>query len=197
MTDFSIDIPHYRYWCDGSCYHVSSDNWMGLGIYQIEYMGTPNSVRKLAIEAPKGDHNMAEYLAILCAMTDLYILEGMKYSKDMKYADFNSDSQLVIRQITGIYAVRTINNAFLLSRIKIMFWKLQDINVFVRFNWCPRTDANQQVADWLSKVGNRHFNEYVATKEVTHGITNISDALLPNHYRQLKRRFNWRAEDSI
>lgn len=189
---------YYNVWCDGSCYHTSSENWMGMGIYYIEtntQYPTP-VVRKMAVAAPKGDHNIAEYLAILCALTDIYILQGARRT-DGEYITMNrqiiihSDSQIVIRQLQGEYAVRKKNMQYMYDQVQDVLLLLDNLEIAVEFKWNPRDTKNQQVADWLSKVGNKYFKDITADDTITHGVTDISEFLLPKSYRTIRRRFKW------
>jgi len=199
MTELNTDIQtYYDYYCDGSCHHVSKDNWMGIGVYMFEMntiMPLPTK-RRMAISAPRGDHNIAEYLAILCALTDLYIIEGSKRSSDpyvleQRTATIHSDSQLIIRQITGEYKAKKQAMQFLLKEVKSMVLVLNNLGIDVEFTWVSREIKNQKVADWLSKVGNKYFKHILPDDTINHGITEIEEMLLPNMYRSIRKKLHW------
>ena len=200
-TDLQV---YYNYWCDGSCYHQAKNpenRTMGMGIYYLEtntVFPMPIS-RKLAVFGPPGDHNIAEYLAILCALTDLYIIEGAKrsctpYVLESRHATFHSDSQLIIRQIIGEYQARKKAMLFFKDEVLAMVRLLNNLGTDVIFKWNPRDNKNQKVADWLSKVGNPYFGGIVPDETVAHqvkGPTDIEEMLLPEPFKNIRKKLKW------
>lgn len=201
-TEFTTE---YKYWCDGSCFHTSkreADRTMGIGVYYREtneLFPTPVH-RRLAISAPPGNHNEAEYLAIICALYDLYIMVGTArsgvepYVIEKTHAVIHSDSQLVIRQITKVYATKKKHLAMLGEQVQILLTMVNNLGVDVEFKWNPRTADNQQIADWLSKVGNPYFINITADDTVNHqveGPTPIEDILFPVVYQTIKKNLRW------
>lgn len=205
-----VDNLIYEYWCDGSCYHTSDvpeERTMGMGVYYLQTNpDTPFSIeRRLAIAGPEGTHNQAEYLAIVCALYDFYIMVGAKrshkpYTKKTEIT-IHSDSQIVIRQITGQYCARHEDMSGLLEEIDHMLLMLDELEVKVVFKWNPRGVPNQQEADHLSKVGNPYFVGTVADESVSHmistddeyirGATSVKELLLPEIYERIKEKLGW------
>lgn len=200
-----VDIStYYHVWCDGSCHHTSSENWMGMGIYHKEvnivYEGP--ITRSLAISGPKGSHNEAEYLAVLCALTDLYIIEGTRrsdgnYIPHTRHATIYSDSQLIIRQLTGEYSINKKRMQILYDEVKAVENLLNDLEVKIKYEWNPRTTENQKQADWLSKCGNKYFKDIQPDDTCSHGIIELEEVLLPGSYNNLRRRLGWGPDNSI
>ena len=204
MSNTDIQV-WYNYWCDGSCYHTDPENnWMGIGVFCIETntlfpMPIP---RKLAISATRGTHNDAEYLAILCALTDLYIIEGTVRTEstsvlEKRYAIIHSDSQLVIRQIIGEYRAKKKSMKLLLEEVKHMITLLNNMGIDVTFKWNSRDTKNQKIADWLSKVGNRYFKNYESDDTIAHGISDIEFHLLPKSYDTIRNGLRWGPAESL
>jgi ribonuclease HI len=105
--------------------------------------------------APEATNNVAEYVAAIRA---LEFLARSGYSGPL---EVRGDSQLVIRQATGKYAVRAAHLKPLYERLMELSQGFQE----VRFRWVPR-EENQR-ADALSKQGlfarrtasDRRFND--------------------------------------
>ena len=176
---------------------------MGMGVYCVETNTVyPRPVpRRLSISGPRGSHNEAEYLAILCALTDLYIMEGASRTNtpmvsENRFATLHSDSQLIIRQITGKYEARQEKMQIMLEEVLHMTTLLANMGIDVKFKWNPRTENNQKVADWLSKVGNIYFKDHEPDESITHGVTRLDEAILPKSFETIRDRFNWGTEDS-
>lgn len=135
--------------CDGSCYH--KDGRMGLGIAWFEgdeekpfYTQTINKHERI------GSSNEAEYLAIINALHRL-----RRPSSDWGEIVLYSDSQLVINHILGLWMVREESLKNLWLDVQRLLKHLPP----VQFQWCPRTNPRQQIADQLSKNGNAYFIE--------------------------------------
>ncbi len=193
-TDLQV---FYNYWSDGSCYHTSSENWMGMGVYCIETNTIfPMPVaRKLAISGPKGTHNEAEYIAILAALTDLYIIEGAArsaYVLEDREAIIHSDSQIIIRQITGEYEVKEKHMITIHKEVLYMVNVLNNMGVDIEFKRNPRIAKNRQVANLLSKQGNPYFKK-ILPEPGTYQVLDIEEVLLPHVYQSLKKGLKWRS----
>lgn len=205
MTNIMEDGPtDYSYWCDGSCYHIAEElenQTMGMGVYSIEpNKSAPQAVeRRLAISGPVGSHNEAEYIAIMCALYDLYIMEGAKYSGGSyivreRTAKIHSDSQLVIRQILRRYQVRNPRMVFLLEQVKVLLDMLRELKVNVSFKWNPRDTPYQQEADRLSKLGNPYFRKKTLNRQADHQVEGpipLEEMLPSNMYQTIKNEFEW------
>ena len=84
-------------------------------------------------------NNVAEYMGIYCAMVKLTQLGITK-------AVFYGDSQLVIRQLSGEYKIKS-------QRLKRIYDKIQDIVKkfeYIEFKWIPREENTE--ADRLTRV---------------------------------------------
>lgn len=204
MENTDIQV-FYTYFCDGSCYHTSkTENWMGMGVFCLETnTAFPAPIpRHMAISGPRGDHNVAEYLAILCALTDLYILEGgirtdSLYQLPRRTATIHSDSQLVVRQIIGQYQAKKKHMQVLLKEVESMIFLLNNMGIDLIFKWNPRESKNQKIADWLSKVGNKYFTDYEPNDTIHHGIGYIGEWLLPRPYETIRRNLKWSPEECL
>ncbi|BDC19201.1 ribonuclease HI [Acidianus sp. HS-5] len=84
-------------------------------------------------------NNVAEYMGIYCAMTKLIQI-------GIKNAIFYGDSQLVIRQLSGEYKIKSL-------RLKKIYDKIQE-NLknfeYVEFKWVPREENTE--ADSLTRI---------------------------------------------
>ena len=186
---------NYNIWADGSCYHIDpNNNWMGMGVYIEEDSQIEEGPieRSLSISGPKGTHNDAEYLAIMCALTWLYTLEGASFTGlpdgyTKKKVVIHSDSQLVIRQIIGEYQVKKKHMKILYAEVMSMVFKLNSLDI--SFEWNSRTHKKQQFADRLSKKANKYFNKKLDEKPT--GVTDISEVLLPGCFKTIYRGLNW------
>jgi ribonuclease HI len=206
MREPGTDIQnYYEIWCDGSCHHTDPENaWMGCGVYHVE-LNTSNPVpiiRQMAISAPKGDHNQSEYLAIICALTDLYIIEGARrsvgaYVTETKHVTIHSDSQLIIRQITGVYQTNKEIMRFLKKEALAVQNLLTNLGIIIHYKWNPRDTKNQKKADWLSKCGNIYYNDIRPDETCAHGVINISELLLPGTHNSIRERLKWPTKDGL
>jgi ribonuclease HI len=135
---------------DGACEPVNPGGVASYG-YVIEFDGTEHISGKGVIGEGEGmTNNVAEYSGLI---------EGMKAaSKMVKSGDkleIRSDSQLAVRQMNGIYRVRS-------ERIKPLYEKAQKLKlefekkgIRVHIIWVPR-EQNER-ADFLS---HQAFHEY-------------------------------------
>jgi len=176
-------------YCDGSCAHLTKENWMGMGVYMIRR--APHSNTKVtstgAITGPKGTHNEAEYLAIMAALEALMsILDDY----NAQSVTIHSDSQLIINQINGVYAV---NSPRLKHFHKEVNYLCQEIvlehRIIPSFVWVPRTHPQQKIADTLSNIANPYYEKYNESESVP-----LSAALDTNRYLRLHRLLEWGAE---
>lgn len=142
--------------CDGSCYY--KDGRMGLGIAWFEgdeeipfYTQSINKHERL------GTSNEAEYLAIINALHSL-----RRPALDWENIIIYSDSEIVIKQILGLYEVRGENLKNLWLDVQRLLKHLPQIE----FKWCPRSLPRQQIVDRLSKKGNNYFIEKTKNERV-------------------------------
>ena len=179
---------------------------MGMGVYhkQVSDDSLETVFHEIAISGPRGTNNIAEYLAVLCALTDMYILEGARRSKgpyidEDGWAIIHSDSQLVIKQLTGEYGVKNPDMKILYDAVKKVEDRLTQLRMEVTYIWNSRDDENQDVADKLSKIGNRYFNEKQDQEDepISYGITELQDILLPGSYELIHRGLNWGSKRSV
>lgn len=138
--------------CDGSCYY--KDKHMGVGIAFFEdnafFPFREEAITILGL----GTSNEAEYHAIIQA---LLIILGVYDFLPIKTIRINSDSQLIINQITGEWQCRNKKLTPLLDEV----WRLvREIKKpLILFNWVPRTNEKQQIVDALSKKANPYYNK--------------------------------------
>ncbi len=127
---------------DGACEPARGGGVAAYG-FTIEGEGRDREECGLAVRpnAPTATNNVAEYLGAIRA---LEFLARSGYSGPV---EVRGDSQLVIRQSTGEYAVRTAHLKPLHDRLMELAQGFEE----VRFRWVPR-DANRR-ADALSKEG--------------------------------------------
>jgi len=95
----------------------------------------------------RGTNNIAEYTAILMACD---VAEKLKPKEVVIY----TDSQLVLRQLQGAYAVR---NARLRELHRMAVMRLRKLRATVR--WHPREDGDGPLADELASY---HYKEALA-----------------------------------
>jgi len=98
-------------------------------------------------------NNEAEYIALISA------LQHVKVTVEPSEIDrivVKGDSQLVIRQMTGEYAVKAPNLHVLYAKVCQM---VNDIGIPIEFEWVPR-EQNEK-ADALSLLGLRKVEEQV------------------------------------
>ena len=94
------------------------------------------------------------------------------------------DSQLVIRQMTGAYKVRSQNIIPLFARAKKLRNQLRGKGVRVRFKWVPR-DENA-VADALSHAA---FEEYCREKGYLFRACECGGTLVPRKNTKTDHKF--------
>jgi ribonuclease HI len=104
----------------------------------------------------KGSSNEAEYYAIIHA---LQIICNIYDLPEIHKITINTDSQLVFNQITREWQTRNPKLQMLLENVWILVKEIK--KPLILFNWVPRTNERQQIADKLSKQANPYYNERV------------------------------------
>jgi ribonuclease HI len=136
--------------CDGSCFW--RDKRMGVGIAFFED-NSPTPFREEPITIlGLGSSNVAEYHAIINALRIIIT----SYNDRQEQIIINSDSQVVIYQITGQW--RCNEKLIELNKEVMRLYNQIDIPR-VLFNWCPRINDRQKVVDRLSKQANPYYQE--------------------------------------
>jgi ribonuclease HI len=124
---------------------------MGLG---IAWFGgndiLPIHVKSINMGGKLGTSNEAEYHAIIYALYDLI------HRPIWDSVVICSDSQIIISQLTGKFAIREPRLIKLHSNV---FDVIDLISADITFQWVPRTNPRQQIVDKLSKDGNPYFIE--------------------------------------
>lgn len=134
---------------DGSCYY--KDGQMGVGIAFFEDEADIPFREEAITIAGLGTSNEAEYHAITQA---LYMILS-DYNTRQECITINSDSQLVINQITGVWRC---TNETLQPFFKEVLRLYDHIDIpRVLFNWVPRENPRQKIVDGLSKRANPYF----------------------------------------
>lgn len=152
-------------YCDGSCHNNSYDKMMGVGVLVVSSEDIGQEI--FAYAGKNGTNNKAEYLAVILALD--------KCAGKVVDVGIHTDSQLVVRQITGEYRVNDPDLKHLLSVVKILENNFNNVT----YSWIPR-DSNQD-ADRLSKLGNPHFNKYFAPIELQYLVSPDTWELLNVH----------------
>lgn len=128
---------------------------MGVGIafFKDNFTYTPFREEAITISG-LGSSNEAEYQAIIHAL--MIVIKNYDYNI-YHTIRINSDSQLIISQITGEFQCRNKKLISLLEEV----WKLvKEIKKpLILFNWVSREDERQKQVDKLSKLGNPYYNK--------------------------------------
>lgn len=147
ITDYKQLAIH----CDASCYYV--DGRMGLGIaFFKDNEEEPFYTQGINKHDKKGTSNEAEYLAVINAL--------IRLSADYKAWEeitIYSDSEVIINQINGMYAIHKKNLKPLYNEVKKLVKGIPRRYIF--FEWVPRTHPRQQIVDKISKMYNPYFIE--------------------------------------
>lgn len=134
---------------DGSCYW--KDKRMGVGIaFFNDNETTPFREESITISG-LGSSNEAEYNAIIHA---LCIIQD-DYNDRQEQIIINSDSQVVVLQITGKWRCMNNNLQPLFKEVLNQYERIDIPSVL--FGWVPRTDPRQKIVDKLSKNANPYF----------------------------------------
>lgn len=142
---------------DGSCYN--RDHRMGVGIAFFEDNASIPFREEAITILGYGTSNETEYHAVIQA---LLIIVGVYDFLSIKTIRINSDSWLIINQITGEWQCRDEKLIPLLNEV----WRLvREIKKpLILFSWVPREDRRQQIVDKLSKQANQYFQEKKSKK---------------------------------
>ncbi|XP_043815815.1 uncharacterized protein LOC122724575 [Manihot esculenta] len=98
----------------------------------------------------KASNNAAEYKALINGM--LVALEV-----GVTYLEINSDSQLVINQVTGMYQARDPAMQNYLAKVKTLEAKLTSRGVTIKFQRIPREENEE--ADLLSRLSKEELEQ--------------------------------------
>ena len=143
LTVYFDGACEWHTWADGSKHRnpggIATYGWL---IYQDE-VKIANGYGEVC-RGSGATNNKAEYMALiksLEAVKDLALEHDLEYD----YIEVRGDSQLVIRQLMGVYAVNSDNLRDLYEQAKKLVRKAKGI-----LQWIPR-EQNQE-ADDLSKL---------------------------------------------
>jgi len=137
--------------CDGSCYHL--DGRMGIRIaFFKDNEEEPFYVKGINKHDQRGTSNEAEYLAVINALLRL----SANY-KTWEEITIYSDSEVIINQINGMYAVHRKTLKPLHDEVKRLIKGIPRRYIF--FEWVPRTHPRQKIVDKISKANNPYFVE--------------------------------------
>lgn len=91
-------------------------------------------------------NNDAEYQAVIKAFNKIKELKGSRVNelKEVKHIEFNSDSQLLVNQLNGLYKVKNSRIREYIMQIRILE---QEVKIPVSYQYIPR--EKNQVADDL------------------------------------------------
>lgn len=117
---------------DGACFGNPGPMGIGIAVYKGGKL-----VKKISEYIGKGTNNIAEYTAVLRAL-ELAKKEGENE------VEIRSDSELLIRQMNGIYKIKMPHLKELKAKIDIISREIKTI-----YKWVPRNQ--NQLADLLSK----------------------------------------------
>lgn len=172
-----------KFYCDGSCAHMTDENWMGMGIYLIQESRDKIETGLMSVTGPKGTHNEAEYLAIMSTLELILRVKAIASS-----IEIHSDSQLIINQINGKFRVTD-------DRLKIYHREITDLCQEVlqkhgsipTFIWVPRDHPYQKEADALSNVANPYYKK----KHDARKSKRLYSILGRDRYERLHRELEW------
>jgi len=112
---------------DGAC--TGNPGRMGIGY--VIYQNPGQKLTATCTYSPgTGTNNQAEYLAVIAALDYLTAFEPQSIL-------VMSDSQLVIYQLTGVYAIKSPTIAELADRV---FELVKRLGCRVDFKWIPRSE---------------------------------------------------------
>lgn len=144
-------------YCDGSCYNQDGRMGMGVAFYEDD---TYNTIWSLSLSSgnQRGTNNEAEYIAIIHALKQLSRRPSI-YGR-YQHIIIHSDSQIVINQINKTYQINSEKLESMSGLVRSLLQTLICIwGNIITFEWVPREDRRQQVADTLSKRGNLYYKE--------------------------------------
>jgi len=159
---------------DGACEPVNPGGIATFGFVIYKDGEMLKSEKGLACEpfSSYASNNVAEYTAMLKAL-EFMVEDGL--CDEHAHITVKGDSQLTIRQMNGMYAVRALRIIPLFKRAKKLTKKIKNI----QFVWVPR--EQNTIADDLS---HQAYTEYVDThpeirdKIVSYGATDKQKALM-------------------
>ena len=121
-------------WTDGAC--AGNPGQMGIGVFLADAL--QNEIAKASESVGVGTNNEAEYLAVLKAVT-------LASENDFPGVRIRSDSELVVKQLTGEYG---INNPRLYALAKRIRKASQALPEGFTIFWVPR--ESNKIADALA-----------------------------------------------
>ena len=147
------DIENIEVYFDGACEPVNPGGIATFGFVIYKDREMVKAEKGLACEpfSSYASNNVAEYTAMIKAL-EFMVKNGL--CGESVHVTVKGDSQLTIRQMNGIYAVRAPRIIPLFKRAKELTKKIKHI----RFIWVPR--EQNTVADDLS---HQAYTEYVDT----------------------------------
>ncbi len=113
---------------DGAC-RGNPSNKLGLGFVVYQKNTEILHEFKKAVDVESGTNNIAEYMALI---------EGLKYIVEEKidYVDIYGDSDLIIKQVLGVYKVKALHLKVYHDMVKDLIEKLPK----VVFQYVPRNE---------------------------------------------------------
>lgn len=132
---------------DGAC-RGNPSNRLGLGFVIFQKNTTVLHEFKKAVDIESGTNNIAEYMALI---------EGLKYIVDEKidYVDIYGDSDLIIKQVLGVYKVKALHLKVYHDVVKDLLEKIPKVN----FQHVPRNENSH-----ADKLANEALDEISAEK---------------------------------
>ena len=131
-----MDKNRLEIFCDGG-----ARGNPGPGASSFIIFSNGKEIARQSMYLGKTTNNVAEYYGVLSALK--WISQNNTLTKDQGLV-FNLDSQLVVRQLTGVYKIKDIKLKELTSKII----KLQEnLNRNISFNHIER--EKNKLADWL------------------------------------------------
>ncbi|MHC1635182.1 MAG: ribonuclease HI [Candidatus Methanospirareceae archaeon] len=128
---------------DGLCLPVNPG---GIGCYGFVIRTKEGDIRECGVIGKNSTNNIAEYTALIKALERALEL-------GVNRAVVKGDSQLAIRQMTGVYGVHSENIFPLWKKAKALSKKFKEIN----FVWIPRSQNSE--ADALSTKAYVEYQE--------------------------------------
>ena len=127
---------------DGAC-RGNPSNRLGLGFVIFQKNTTVLHEFKSAVDIESGTNNIAEYMALI---------EGLKYIVDEKidYVDIYGDSDLIIKQVLGVYKVKALHLKVYHDVVKDLLEKIPKVN----FQHVPRNENSH-----ADKLANEALDE--------------------------------------
>lgn len=138
--------------CDGSCFYKDKRMGIGIAFFEDDAM---LPFREESITIPElGTSNEAEYHAVIHALK--IILEVYDFLS-IKKINIYTDSELIFSQIVGQYSCRKDNLQKLHDTVFVLLKEIKKPLIY--FNWVPREDERQKIADKLSREANPYYDK--------------------------------------